>query len=289
MLNRLFGNYLVNTGCLDQKQLNELLDAVNGYTAGLDLMVIINKLLTPAQIQLVQENRAQGESLADAALRLQLLTDSRIEKIQQQQKMPVMCFLQLLVDRQVIPFADIMRVISDFQSYQEFSDEQLRALCLDDMEQIIRIFVPFHDEKLHELTVTLFQTLKRLIDKNVYLDKAYMARSIQIDRYAAQSLTGDLNLKFYLSAPMNNLLGVANYFTEAVYETVDEDALDTVSEFINCVNGLFATNLSYEEVSLDMDAPEYGMEGPYLNHGTIYVIPIHANGMSFRAVLELHQ
>ena len=31
------------------------------------------------------------------------------------------------------------------------------------------------------------------------------------------------------------------------------------------------------------------MEGPYLNNGKIYVIPIHANRFSFRAVFELQQ
>ncbi len=184
---------------------------------------------------------------------------------------------------------DIMCVLADFQMYYQFTDEQLHVLCIDDMEQIIRIFVPFQNPRMHELTVTLLQTIKRLIDKNVYLDKAYMAHSIQIDRYAAQTLSGDLNVKFYLSAPINNLLAIANYFGSETYDVINDDALDNVGEFINCVSGLFATNLSYEGIDVDMDAPRYGMEGPYLNNGKIYVIPIHANRFSFRAVFELCQ
>lgn len=289
MLNRLFGNYLVNRGYFEQTQLEQLLNSVSEYTANVDLIILINKLLTPGQIQTLKDNKLPEENLTDAALRMQLLTDSQAEKILQQQQMPVMCFLQLLIDRNIIDISDIMKVITEFQAYHEFTDEQLRALCFDDMDQIIRIFVPFQDTRLHALTMTLFQTLKRLIDKNVYLDKAYLARSIQIDRYAAQNLTGDLNVKFYLSAPTNNLLGVANYFTEASYDEVNEDALDTVGEFINCVSGLFATDLSYEEITIEQDAPEYGMEGPYLNTGMIYVIPIHVNRMSLRAVFELRQ
>lgn len=289
MLNRLFGNYLVNRGYLNPAQLDDLLETITEYKADPQTVILVNKFLPLSQIRFIQQSQMQEESFTEAALRLQLLTDNQIEQIVQFQSLPVMCFAQLLLDKQILQTEDIMCVLADFQMYYQFTDEQLHVLCIDDMEQIIRIFVPFQNPRMHELTVTLLQTIKRLIDKNVYLDKAYMAHSIQIDRYAAQTLSGDLNVKFYLSAPINNLLAIANYFGSETYDVINDDALDNVGEFINCVSGLFATNLSYEGIDVDMDAPRYGMEGPYLDNGKIYVIPIHANRFSFRAVFELCQ
>ncbi|MDE5825791.1 MAG: chemotaxis protein CheX, partial [Lachnospiraceae bacterium] len=93
----------------------------------------------------------------------------------------------------------------------------------------------------------------------------------------------------YISAPDNGLLAIANHFTEDTYSTVDADALDNVGEFINCVNGLFATNLSYDDVAIDMNSPEYSIDGPFVSNEKLYVIPIHANGCSFRAVLEVYE
>ena len=96
-------------------------------------------------------------------------------------------------------------------------------------------------------------------------------------------------MKVYISAPDNDLLAIANYFTGDTYEAVNEDALDNVGEFINCVNGLFATNLSYDDVTIDMNSPEYSMVGPFISNEKLYVIPNHANGYSFKAVLEVYE
>ena len=238
MLNRLFGNYLVNRGYLNPAQLDDLLETITEYKADPQTVILVNKFLPLSQIRFIQQSQMQEESFTEAALRLQLLTDNQIEQIVQFQSLPVMCFAQLLLDKQILQTEDIMCVLADFQMYYQFTDEQLHVLCIDDMEQIIRIFVPFQNPRMHELTVTLLQTIKRLIDKNVYLDKAYMAHSIQIDRYAAQTLSGDLNVKFYLSAPINNLLAIANYFGSETYDVINDDALDNVGEFINCVSGL---------------------------------------------------
>jgi CheY-specific phosphatase CheX len=92
-----------------------------------------------------------------------------------------------------------------------------------------------------------------------------------------------------MTAPDDGLLGIANYFTGETYEEVNEDALDNVSEFINCLNGLFATNLSYEDISVDMNSPEYSLEGPLISNSKVYVIPMHANGYDFKAVLEVFE
>ena len=289
MLNRLFGNYLVNRGRLDQSQLDTLLNDVSTYTASPETVITLNKMLTPVQIQSVIQEQTGEENFIEAALRIQIITDNQAEQILLFQSLPVMCFMQLLLDRQILNNDEIMSVIADFQRCSQFTDEQLHVLCSDDMEQITKIFVPFQNPLMHELTVTLLQTIKRLIDRNVYIDKAYMAHSIQVDRYAAQTIIGDMKVRFYISAPMNNLLAIANHFAGQSYSEVNIDALDNVGEFINCVSGLFATNLSYEGVHVDMSAPDYGMEGPYLNNGKIYVIPIHANCFSFRAIFELQQ
>ena len=200
-----------------------------------------------------------------------------------------MKFIQSLLNKQLITIEQINPFLNEFQQLGGFSDAQLDALVHDDLEQCISIFVPLKTVQLKELTLTLVQTIRRLIDRDMYLDKAYTARSLQLDKYASQTIIGDMHIKVYISAPDNGLLAIANHFTGDTYETVDEDALDNVGEFINCVNGLFATNLSYSDIDIDMNSPEYALDGPFISNEKLFVIPIHANGYSFRAIFEVYE
>lgn len=101
MLNRLFGNYLVNRGYLNPAQLDDLLETITEYKADPQTVILVNKFLPLSQIRFIQQSQMQEESFTEAALRLQLLTDNQIEQIVQFQSLPVMCFAQLLLDKQI--------------------------------------------------------------------------------------------------------------------------------------------------------------------------------------------
>ena len=289
MLNRLFGNYLVEKKCITQEQLEQLLPVPQEVTAKIETIVLVRKILLPAQVQTLLESLNEAEEFGEIAVKEGLISDDRLEQLTSFQTNSFMKFMQLLVNEEYIRLDQLNQIISSFETEYEYTDAQMNSLVLNDLEEIIRIFVPLKNHHLHELTVTLLQTLKRLIDKEVYLDKAYTSNAVQLDSYAGQTVNGDMNFKVYISGLGDNLLGIANYFTGDKYEEVNEDALDNVGEFINCVNGLFATNLSYGDIMIDMSSPDYAMEGLYLKDNPLFVIPIHANGFCFRVVYEIYQ
>ncbi len=290
MLNRLFGNYLVEKKCITQEQLEHLLPVPQELIADIETIAVVRKVLTPAQVQTVFDKIDRSTTrFGDAALEEGLISDDRLDHLISFQTNAFMKFMQLLVNENYIRMDQLNQIISSFQTDNEYTDSQMNSLMLDDLEEIIKIFVPLKNKQLQELTETLIQTIKRLIDKEVYLDKAYASNSIQLDSYAGQMVTGDMNFKLYLSGSGNNLLGIANYFTGDRYTNLNEDALDNIGEFINCVNGLFATNLSYGDIVIDMSSPDYSLDGLYLNENKLFVIPIHANGFCFRAIYEIYQ
>lgn len=290
MLNRLFGNYLVEKGKMTLDQLNALLPVKEELKAGVEIIAIIMKIMSPAAVQELSEHMdKENERFGEAAVNSGIINDDKLDEILAYQSNTFMKFVQLLVDNGYMSYDTINRELDEFQQKKEFNDVQLSALIHDDLEQCINIFVPLKSRQLKELTMTLVQTLRRLIDRDIYLEKAYTAHSIQLDKYACQMIAGDMHVKVYISAPADGLLAIANYFTDDTYKTVTEDALDSVGEFINCVNGLFATNMSYDNISLDMNSPEYSMEGPFISNEMLYVLPMHANGYSFRAVFEVYE
>ncbi len=286
MLNRLFGNFLVKKGKITQEQLDHLLPVPKDVKAQVETIAVINKVLTPNLVQTILEN---NKSFGDTAIEAGYLTEEKLDELLTYQSNTFMQFVQCLLDKKWIALEQINPLLDEFQMLGSFSDAQLSSLIHDDLEQCVRMFVPIKSAQLQSFTLTFIGAFRRLIDPHMYLDKAYTARSLQLDKYACQLLAGDFHLKLYLSAPDNGLLAVANHFANGTYESVDLDALDNVGEFINCVNGLFATDLSYENISVDMNSPEYSLEGPFISNESLYIIPIHANGYDLKAVLEVYE
>ena len=286
MLNRLFGNFLVKKGKITQEQLDHLLPVPKDVKAQVETIAVINKVLTPNLVQTILEN---NKSFGDTAIEAGYLTEEKLDELLTYQSNTFMQFVQCLLDKKWIALEQINPLLDEFQMLGSFTDAQLSSLIHDDLEQCVRMFVPIKSAQLQSFTLTFIGAFRRLIDPHMYLDKAYTARSLQLDKYACQLLAGDFHLKLYLSAPDNGLLAVANHFANGTYESVDLDALDNVGEFINCVNGLFATDLSYENISVDMNSPEYSLEGPFISNESLYIIPIHANGYDLKAVLEVYE
>jgi CheY-specific phosphatase CheX len=275
---------------ITQEQLDSLLPVDRDFKAEVETIVVILRIMTPtAVIELLDRIDTENERFGDKAVEEGCLTDDKLDTILTYQNNSFMKFAQLLINDGHTSLREINRLISDFQTEKGFGNAQLSSLIHDDLEQCVNIFVPLKSLALKTLVRTIVRTMKRMIDSDAYLDKAYVTKSIQLDKYASQMIIGDMRIKVYMTAPDNGLLGIANYFTGDTYEEVTDDALDNVSEFINCINGLYATDLSYEDVSVDMNSPEYSLEGPLISNSKVYVIPMHANGYAFKTILEVFE
>lgn len=290
MLNRLFGNYLVEKEKLTLEQLNALLPVKKDAKAGVEVVAVVTKAMAPDAVERILAGiDSKNEYFGEAAVNEGCITDIKLDEILTQQSNNFMKFIKLLVDAGYISYDDINSMLDEFQEKNEFNNEQLDALIHDDLEQCIDIFAPLKLPELRELIKTLVQTLRRAIDEDMYLGKMYTESSVQMDKCASQMLVGDVRIKVYISSPGDGLLAIANHFTGDTYDTVTEDALDSVGEFINCVNGLYATNMSYDGVSVDMKFPEYTVDGPLASGEKLYIIPMHVNGYTLNAVLEVYQ
>lgn len=288
MLNRLFGDYLVKNSIMSQDQLNSILPVAADCKANIEIIALVNKVLTIQQIQEVLDKiDLKTTRFGDAAVEEGFITDDRLEQLLTHQNNSFLCLLQILTDNGIVKLEQIPALLGRFQENGQFTDSQMNALIVDDLEQIANIFVPLKNQQLKILTVLLVKTFKRLIDKDTYLERAYVAKSVQLDSYAAQTITGNMRFKIYLTGLHDNLLGIANYFTGATYTSINNDALDNVSEFLNCINGQFATNVSYDDIDVDMNPPEYSLVGSYISNSRLFVIPIHVNGYSIRAIYEV--
>ena len=289
MLNRLFGNYLIEKKILIQDQLNDFLPVPKDLKAEIETIAVITKALTAEDaISILSQIDKSKQRFGDVAVESDYLSDDKLDYLLTYQSNDFMKFSQILFDNNIISLDQIVPLLNEFQIQSEFSDSQMNSLIHDDLEQCVSIFVPLKSPQLKDLAITTVQTLRKIIDRDVYLEKAYAARSFQLDSYASQMIVGDMRINVYFTGAGNSLLGIANHFTGDTYSEICSDALDNVSEFINCINGQFATNLSYENISVDMNSPEYSLEGVLLSNQKLFVIPVNANVYNFKVVLEVY-
>lgn len=286
MLNRLFGNYLVSMKKITQVQLDTALSELEGITATLAVVAVMKKKLSLQQIVELDLLSASESEFEQRVVGAGLLTEDACEKLMTYQSNRFIVMVQYLVNEGIFELSQICDLLDEYRVANDFTEIQMNAFMYDDMEQMVQHFISCNDIRLKELFYTMVQTFKRLIDKDVYLEQAYTTDCFATEKCVVQEMMGDLHFKLYVAAGGNDLLAIANHFTKAFYNTVDEDALDNVGEFLNCVSGLYATDQSYNEISVDMKTPEYYLEPVTIRGEGIYVVPIHANGCRIYVVYE---
>lgn len=289
LLNRIFGNFLVSKNKLSEDDLNAFLAQKKGRVASPATNAIVSKILTCSQVEeILQKCQTTDRNFENVVVEDEILTDERYESIREYEKNLFSIFIDILVENKVLTYEELHPLLEELQHLKKWKDEQLKAFIEWDTPALVDMFVPLRSTQLKSLTNTVVNCLQRFIDKDVYLDKAFVSSSYQVRRYACQEMLGDFRYTLYFEGSDDNLLGISNYFSGMKFEKVDEDVLDNVGEFINCINGQFASDMSYEDVDIDMAAPSYSMDGISLQNCRIYVIPVHANGYEFNAIYEIH-
>lgn len=290
MLNRLFGNYLVKKALLTDEELDSIFPLIKEMKADISTIAVLRKVLSASEVKtIISEIGTGNQHFGELAVSSNILIDADVDKLFSYQNNKFYKFIQCLINDNYIELEKVNSLIHDFQSDNEFSQEIMDSLIADDVEQIIKLMIPCEDEHVDTMILTIIRTFRRLIDANVYFDQGYRDSTVDLDAYSAQLLSGDFNIKLYFTGQDDSLLGIANYFTGITFDAVCEDALDTIGEFINCINGQMATDLSYEDIDIDMGAPEYSMDGCSITGGMYYILPMHANGYTFKAVIGVNQ
>jgi hypothetical protein len=154
----------------------------------------------------------------------------------------------------------------------------LEALKSDDIDRIIPVFVdvdtPFYSECI-SLTIRNFV---RFISNEVILKKSFKVKDYSFTTLASQQLVGSHNIFVGLAGNEEALLAIANPFAKENFTKLGEDAFDSVCEFINCSNGLYASKLSLEDIHLDLTPPKYFSDRKITSKGDIYITPVIING-----------
>jgi len=275
MFDQIFGNYLIRAGVITSEQLDEIIDFESTVRVKLGLIAVAEKLMTVEQADEVNQLQTiMDKRFGDIAVEKGYLTDDQVGQLLKKQGNIYMVFVQILIDKGILTLEQIEEHLKNYQNEQGFTHSDMDDLVSGDIERTVKLFLPQNDELYDRLCGIAVRTILRVINSSAYVSKAYIVDEVTVDNFAMQALEGDHKIVSGFAGSGNSLLSIADIFAGEEFDSVDLDALDAVGEFTNCINGLFASELSNEGVDIDMLPPEFYDNSVKVKGSQFCVFPI---------------
>lgn len=258
MVDYILGNYLVETGKITEQQLTETLNKQDSVRVKLGLIAVSEGMMTLEQTDEVNKLQAiMDQRFGDIAVSKGYLTDEQVGKLLKQQGNAYLMFVQTLVDNGYITMEEVDSVLNDFRQAKGYSNSEMEDIKSDEVERIVPLFLPAEGKQYAEIISTAVRTFIRLIDRRVSIGNATMVDACPAENQVNQSLAGKKGIVDCFSEGCGALLKTATIFGQEEFEQIDMDSLDAAGEFLNCINGLYASSMSRQGEFLELMPPEY--------------------------------
>lgn len=274
-----FGHYLVEKNKISQSQLEDLMKLQQNTRAKLGFIAVTEKLLTTKQAEEINNiQKKMDQRFGDIAIEKGYLLNEEVTYLLNMQGNSYLRLVQIFTENNIFNINEIEGYLEEYKKENNFSDLELDELKSDDIDRIIPVFVDVDTPFFGECISLAIRNFVRFINNEVILKKAFKVKDYSFTTLASQQMVGSHNIFVGLAGKEEALLSIANPFAKENFTKLDEDAFDSVCEFINCSNGLYASKLSLEDIHLDMAPPKYFSDKKITSNGDIYITPIIING-----------
>lgn len=275
-----FGKYLVEKNKISWSQFEDLMLQQQKTRVKLGLIAVSEKLLTTKQAEEINDiQKKMDRRFGDIAIEKGYLLAEEVTYLLNMQGNPYLQFVQVITENNILTIQEIENYLEEYKNENDFSDSDIDALKSGDIDRIIPVFVdtdaPFYGDCI---SLTL-RNVVRFINNNIVIQKAYKTNEYSLGALASQKMVGDHEVFVGFACKDKELLAIANPFAKEEFSDMDEDAFDSVCEFINCTNGLYASKLSHEDIHIDMTPPLFYTGKKIVSQGDIIVVPVLISGM----------
>lgn len=280
MFGQYFGIYLVEKNIISQSDYETVITKQQDSRVKLGLIAVTEKLLTTKQAEEVNELQKKFDMrFGDIAIEKGYLLREEVTYLLSMQGNPYLKFIQALTEDNIMSIDQIEHSLDMYKKDYELSDSDMEALKSGDIDRIIPVFVDIDQPYSGECISLAIRNIIRFINNDIIIKKAYSAKSYSFGNLACQSMNGDHNLLVGFGCKDNELLTIAEPFAKEKFLDLNEDAFDSVCEFINCTNGLYASKLSLEDINIDMKPPLYYQNKTLTTNGVFHIVPIIIGGV----------
>ena len=241
----------------------------------LGLIAVAERMLTEQQAEEINAKQAiVDKKFGDIAIELGYLTAYHVSELLSKQGSSYMKMCQALSDLGIMNPQETERMFNAFV-FDMDGIEVINELKADDVDAYTSLYLPEKYSSYEVLVQIAVRTISRIVSTRIYVEKAQMVSAVNHKAIAFQTMHGDKNVMFGMYSDDDAILKIAEGYAKFNFDEVDEDALDAVGEFINIINGLYATALSYNDSKVELDVPDYRMEERTVsNDNDICLMPV---------------
>ncbi len=286
MFNQIFGKFLLEQKLISSEQWTEIQEDQKKTRVRLGLIAVSEKLLSQEQADKINRKQAlEDKRFGDIAVEMGFLTESQVGRLLKLQGNPYLSFAQAATELGIMTIAEVEAAMNLYQQANGFTNTDMEDFRSGDVDRMIPLYVRSSKPISAGLVGVMIRTIIRLIDSDILVEASYTADSFEFQNLAMQEVEGEHSILLGLAGEGNNLLAVAETFGREEFGSMDLFAFDSVCEFINCVNGLYASELSLRNVQVDMVPPTFYQGGHVTAEDKLLIVPIYVQGRKIRIVI----
>ena len=279
MFDRLIGMYMVEKGILDKHKLGQVFHEQETKRARLGVIAVAEKLMSIAQAEQINMLQAtMDKRFGDLAIERGYLTDTQVGRLLELQANEYLVFAQTVIDLGFMTLEQINKVEEDYQQDHGFTESDMAILKSGDVNKITTIFVDTENPVIKNMFSMGIKNMYRLVDHHVFVGKTYKVTCIKDEVLGYQRFHGDQNSVVAISGKFEDVKKMAIAYTKEEFIDTEEDALDAVCELVNCINGLYATELSRSDISVELEPPNFQVTYSEGTSDEIIVMPVYICG-----------
>lgn len=290
MFTNLFGRFLISKKLITDDDFFSIKMEQNKTKVKLGLIAVAERLMTEQQADKINRKQQRlDKRFGDIAVEMGILTDAQVERLLALQGNPYMQFCQCVCDKGILSLAQIEEALEVFKTENGFTAEDMNDFKSGDIDRILPLYLPkLPDGPLMDLLAVTFRSLIRLVSTDICIHKGYVTSNYKTEGASArQEMSGDYNACTCFAGCDAGVLALAEAFAKEFFDCIDINALDSVGEFINIADGLFATAKSYQGMEINLDPPIFEEAPIEINGSTVYVVPIEINEEAIDLIVRL--
>lgn len=289
MFTNIFGNYLVRKNIITDDEFLSIKMQIDKTRVKLGLIAVSEKLMTEKQAEEVNlKQQMMDKKFGDIAISLGYLNEVQVERLLALQGNEYMRFCQSAVDKNILTLEQIEGALDYYKKENGFTFSDMEDIKSGDVDRVLPLFLPeLPDGPFVDLLAVTFRCINRLASDDISIKRGYTTSDYRTGAVAMQEIVGDYNVLTAFSGDDKGILAIAEAFAKQFFDEVDVNALDSVGEFINISDGLFATAKSQEGMELNLLPPRLSKDPVEIKGSTIVVIPIFINQQPLDWIVSL--
>ena len=289
MVAYVLGNYFVDNGLLTRGQLQTVMSKQDKVKVQLGTIAVSEGLMTQAQADAVNNLQAAVDKrFGDIAVDKEFLTPRQVSSLLKEQGNEYLIFMQTVLDDNLMTSIQFETAVKQFQKETGVTTSRLEAMKSDSIHEIVSAYILPDMDQHSQMVSVMARMMVRLVDRHAYIGKAYQQDDISLNSGIFQVIVGKEPLEDGFLEVDNGIVALASGFAKEPCDDNDELAKDAAGEFLNCINGLYITSLSKENINKELQPQEFvfdSVPAKDVSGRRIFHVPVFISNGSFEYVI----